>query len=224
MGPTGINPNTTGTGQMKEKIPSGYKKGSMQQFTPEQMQLFQQMFGHLGPESFLSKLAGGDQETFGQIEAPALKQFSALQGQLGSRFSGMGGTGARRSSGFQNTGNAAASDFAQQLQSQRQTLQQQALQDLMGFSNQLLGQKPYENYLIEKQKKSSGLGGLIGAGVGGLGGFFAGGPAGALTGASLGYNVGNSFGGGGGGGTQSFGTTPNWDFQDWAVANMPGGV
>lgn len=195
MGPTGINPNTTGTGQMKpmkEKIPSGYSKGSLQQFTPEQMQLFQQMFSHVGPESYLSKLAGGDQSTFGEIEAPALKQFSALQGQLGSRFSGMG-TGARNSSGFQNTMNSAAQDFAGQLQSQRQSLQQQALQDLMGFSNQLLGQKPYEQFLQEKKEKSSGWGGAIGAGLGAAGGFFAGGPAGALQGAQLGYGVGSQF-------------------------------
>ena len=149
MASTGIPPNTTGTGQMKEKIPSGYKKGSLQQFTPEQMQLFQQMFGHVGPDSFLSKLAGGDEETFGQIEAPALKQFNALQGQLGARFSGMG-TGAQKSSGFQNTMNSAAQDFAGQLQSQRQSLQQQALQDLMGFSSNLLGQQPYENFLTKK--------------------------------------------------------------------------
>lgn len=181
MGPTGINPNTTGTGQMnpmKEKIPSGYSKGSLQQFTPEQMQLFQQLFSHVGPDSFLSKLAGGDQSTFGEIEAPALKQFSALQGQLGSRFSGMGGggnqraLGAQKSSGFQNTMNSAAQDFAGQLQSQRQSLQQQALQDLMGFSNQLLGQKPYEQFLTKKQPSQWGQ--IFGKLAGGLPGAVAG--------------------------------------------------
>lgn len=152
MASTGIPPNTTGTGQMKEKIPSGYKKGALQQFTPEQMQLFQQMFGHVGPESFLSKLAGGDEGIFGEIEAPALKQFGQLQGQLGSRFSGMG-TGAQKSSGFQNTMNAAASDFAQQLQANRQGLQSQALKDLMGFSKDLLGQEPFQNFLVKKEHK-----------------------------------------------------------------------
>ena len=192
MASTGIPPNTTGTGQMKEKIPSGYKKGSLQNFDPQQMQLYQQLFGHLGPDSFLSKLAGGDQETFGQIEAPALKQFNQLQGQIGSRFSGMG-TGATKSSGFQNTMNSAAQDFAGQLQANRQSLQQQALQDLMGFSNQLLGQKPYDQFLIEKQKKQSGWGGAIGAGVGGVGGFLLGGPAGAAAGAQAGYGVGSQF-------------------------------
>jgi len=195
---TGVNPTTFNTGavkagSMKEKIPSGYNKGSLQQFTPEQMQLFQQMFGHVGPESYLSKLAGGDQSTFGEIEAPALRQFAGLQGNIASRFSGMGGLGARKSSGFQNTMNSAASNFAQDLQSQRQGLQRQALMDLMGISNSLLGQRPYENFLVEKQKKQSGLGGTIGAGIGGIGGFFAGGPMGALQGAQLGYGVGSQF-------------------------------
>lgn len=152
MGPTGTNPSQYNTGQMKEKIPSGYKKGSMQNFTPEQMQLHQQQFGHVGPDSFLSKLAGGDEGIFGQIEAPALKQFSALQGQLGSRFSGMG-TGGQKSSGFQNTMNSAAQDFAGQLQSQRQGLQQQALKDLMGFSGDILNQSPQSNFLIKKDHK-----------------------------------------------------------------------
>jgi hypothetical protein len=208
---------------MKEKIPSGYKKGSMQQFTPEQMQLFQQQFGHVGPNSYLSRLAGGDQSLFGEIEAPALKQFNQLQGQIGSKFSGMG-TGGQKSSGFQNTMNAAAQDFAGQLQSQRQLLQQGALKDLMNFSNQILGQSPYENYLIKKQQKSNGWAGAAGAALGGLGGFFLGGPAGAMTGASLGHSVGSGFGGGGGGGgAQNYGFDPNFDVQDWAIANMPGG-
>lgn len=139
------------TGSMGNKVPRGYKSGQLQQFTPEQMQLFQQMFGQLGPESFLGKLAGGDESMFGELEAPALKQFSGLQGNLASRFSGAG-MGARRSSGFQNTTNQAASDFAEQLRSQRMGLRNQALQDLMGLSNQLLGQRPYEQFLTPKQK------------------------------------------------------------------------
>ena len=190
---TGVNPTTFNTGAVKEKIPSGYKKGSLQQFTPEQMNLFQQMFGQVGPESYLSKLAGGDQSTFGEIEAPAMRQFSGMQGNIASRFSGMGGLGARRSSGFQNTMNSAASNFAQDLQSQRQGLQRQAIMDLMGISNSLLGQRPQENFLVQKQQRQSGLGGAIGAGVGGLGGFMMGGPSGALTGAQLGYGVGSQF-------------------------------
>lgn len=133
------------------KIPEGYSYGQVQQFTPEQMELFGQMFSHLGPESFLSKIAGGDQSMFAEQEAPALQQFSELQGGLASKFSGMG-QGARGSSGFQNTMNQASSDFAQGLQSNRMNQRMQAIQELMGFSNQLLGQRPYETTLTEKPK------------------------------------------------------------------------
>jgi len=133
-----------------------------QQFTPEQMNLFQQMLGMLGPDNFLSKLAGGDEETFNQMEAPALKQFSGLQGNLASRFSGMG-MGARKSSGFTNTANAAASDFAQSLQSQRTGLQRQSLMDLASMTQMLLGQEPFG--LSTKQKQPSFLESLVGGGA-----------------------------------------------------------
>lgn len=169
----------TGSGN---KIPSGYKRGQLQQFTPEQMDLFQSLFGHVGPGSYLSKLAAGDESLFGEMEAPALRQFSGLQGQLASRFSGMG-TGARRSSGFQNTANQASSDFAQDLQSRRQELQRQAIGDLMGMSSNLLSQRPNEQFLVPKNKSfleslfgnlSSGLGQGIGEGISGFpfGNFF----------------------------------------------------
>src|SRR6266851_2015873 len=160
------------------KIPRGYKEGRFQQFTPEQMQLFQSLFGHVGEGSYLSRLAGRDQSLFEEMEKPALRQFSELQGQLGSRFSqGGGGRGAlssRGSSGFQNASNTAASDFAQGLQSRRQGLQQQAIKDLMGISGDLLGQRPHENFLYEKEKPwwQKLLGGAYG-----LGGEFAGSAA-----------------------------------------------
>lgn len=131
------------------KSSGGYKSGQMQQFTPEQMQLFQQMFGHVGPGSFLSKLAGGDESMFKELEAPAFRQFQGLQGDLASRFSGMG-MGARRGSGFANTMNQATSDFAQDLQAQRLGIRNQAIQDLMNMSNQLLGQRPYEQFVMKK--------------------------------------------------------------------------
>jgi hypothetical protein len=152
------------------KIPKGMELGQIQQFSPEQMQLFQKLFSHVGPDSFLSRIAGGDQGAFADTEAPALRQFSGLQGNIASRFSGMG-TGARRSSGFQNTMNQASSDFAQDLQSRRQSLQQQALHDLFGMSNQLLSQRPTEQFLSEK--KPSFLESLLG-GLGNLGGQTAG--------------------------------------------------
>jgi hypothetical protein len=161
-------------GLASNKVPSGYKLGKLQNFSPEQMQLFQSLFSNVSPDSFTSKLAGGDQETFNQIEAPALKQFSGLQGNIASRFSGMG-TGGRRSSGFQNTMNQGASDFAEGLSSRRQSLQRQALMDLMGMSESLLSQKPYEQFLVpKKQSFLESLFGNLTSGAGSLGGMFGG--------------------------------------------------
>ena len=148
MGATGSSAGSRMTGG-GDIIPRGYRKGQLGQFTPEQMQLFQGLFSHTAPGGFLSKLAGGEEGAFDQLEAPALRQFAGLQGNLASRFSGMG-SGARRSSGFQQASNQASSDFAQQLQSQRMGLQRQALQDLLGISGELLGQRPYQKFLTEK--------------------------------------------------------------------------
>jgi hypothetical protein len=153
-GPTGATQHGLrgGTGNISgEKIPSGYEKGRISRFTPEMMQLFNSLFGHLAPDSYLGRLAGGDESLFEEIEKPALKQFAGLQGGLSSRFSGMG-LGGRHSTGFQNTATQAASDFAEQLQSQRQGMMQQAIRDLFGMSNQLLGQQPYEEFLTPKKK------------------------------------------------------------------------
>ncbi len=172
-GATGGNTRATSTGKWAgDKVPSGYKAGALQQFTPEQLGLFQQLFGHLGPESYLSRLAGGDQSSFEQMEAPAMRQFAGLQGNIASRFSGMG-MGGRRSSGFQNTLGQAGQDFAANLQSQRQGLQRQALLDLMGLSESLLGQRPYQRTLTPKPENQWGgvLGGLASALPSAIGGF-----------------------------------------------------
>src|SRR5208337_2798286 len=200
-GPSGVAGGmNNSTGYYKEKIPEGYKAGKLQQFTPEQLELFQSLFGHLGPDSYLSQLAGGDESFFDEIEAPGKRQFAGSLGNIASRFSqGGGGQGAlssRRSSGFQNAATAASSNFAQELQAQRQGLQRQALYDLMGLSSNLLGQRPYEAFLTKKApEQSSGWGGLVGAGLGGVGGYFAGGgnPYTAIQGAGLGYQVGSAF-------------------------------
>jgi hypothetical protein len=180
------------TGGMKEKVPSGYRKASLQNYTPNQMQLHDQQYGFLGPDSYLNRLASGDQSFFEEMEAPAFRQFNELQGGIASRFSGMG-TGGRRNSGFQNTMNQASSNFAQDLQSKRQDYMRQALNDLMGFSNQILNQQPYTNKLVKKDQSGSGWGGAGGALLGGAGGFFLGGPAGAIGGAKLGYDIGSGF-------------------------------
>jgi len=186
-GATGGNTRATSTGKWAgDKIPSGYKAGQIQQFTPQQLELFQQLFGQVGPESYLSKLAGGDESTFQQMEAPAMRQFAGLQGNIASRFSGMG-MGGRRSSGFQNTLSQAGSDFAQDLQSKRQGLQRQAIMDLMGLSESLLGQRPYQRTLTQKPESPwAGIAGKLGGAIPGLITSWAGGgsPSSAIEGAA----------------------------------------
>ncbi len=189
----------TGAGGMKstergggpgDYIPKGMRKGQLQQFTPEQMQLFQQMFGQVSPDSYTSRLAGGDQSLFEQMEAPAMRQFSGVQGNIASRFSGQG-MGGRRSSGFQNEMTSAGSNFAQDLQSRRQDLQRQAISDLMGMSNNLLQQRPYDQFITQKGEKQNPWGQVAGnfasAIPSALAGFAMGGPPGAIAGGVSGY-------------------------------------
>jgi hypothetical protein len=154
FGPAGMPAQgNAATGKPKwsgDKIPSGYKTAQLQQFTPEQLGLFQQLFGQVGPDSYLSRLAGGDEQTFNQIEAPQMRQFQNLLGQAGSRFSGLG-MGAKNGSGFQNSTGQIVSDFAQDLASRRQGLQRQAIMDLHNMSQDLLNQRPYQRNLVSKE-------------------------------------------------------------------------
>lgn len=173
------------------KAPKGYK--SFQQYTPEAMNLYRSLFSRLGPDSYLSKLAEGDEELFAEMEEPAMRQLSQLQGGLASRFSGMG-LGAKRSSGFTNALGQQATDFAKDLQAQRQNLQRQAIMDLMNLSSSLIEKQPYG--LVKKQHKPKGwqalLGGLAPIVGTGAGAYF-GGPAGAQAGYNIGSQFGNAF-------------------------------
>lgn len=170
-GPTAAGQRLAGPYQ-NQKLGGGFKQGQMNNFSPDQMQLFQSLFSHVSPDSQTSRLAMGDQSMFNDIEAPQMRQFNQQIGNLASRFTGLGGQGSlssRRGSGFQNALGQQSSNFSQDLQSQRQQLQRQALMDLMGMSNSLMNQKPYENFLIEPKQKSSFLQQLIGGLSGGLG-------------------------------------------------------
>jgi hypothetical protein len=142
-------------------LPSGYKLKQVPQFTPEMSNLFdlllgKSMGGAEGGLDFLSKLAQGDESMFEQLEAPA---YSALQRGLGETATRFSKIGAQDSSGFENMLAGQSSDLAEKLQSQRLGLRQGATKDLLGLSQNLLGQRPYENIL---QKKQSGFGGQAG--------------------------------------------------------------
>jgi hypothetical protein len=181
MSVTGTRPGRSSTGMTPSfnvgKARGGYRPAQMQQFTPEQMQVLQQGYERVGPNSYLSRLAGGDEDIFNEIEAPAMRQFQGLQGNIASRFSGMGSGGARRSSGFQNTMNQATSNFAQDLQAQRMGLQRNAIMDLHSMSNDLLGQRPYENFLMKQEPSGwqsflEKIFGGIGSGAGSFGSMY----------------------------------------------------
>lgn len=65
-------------------IPRGYAAGSMQKFTPEQLDLFKSLFSHVGPNSQLASLARGEEAGFAPYEEQARRGFQEYSGQLGS--------------------------------------------------------------------------------------------------------------------------------------------
>src|SRR6185312_14613461 len=79
-------------------VPKGQRLAQVQNFTPQQLQLHEQNFQQVAPDSYLSRLAGGDQFMFDELEAPAWRQLQEAQGQTASRYSGAGMV-ARRVSG-----------------------------------------------------------------------------------------------------------------------------
>lgn len=147
---------TTPTGSTPGTQPAGYGVKSIPNMTPQMQQLFESLLSGVGGGAtngldYLSKLASGDEATFNKIEAPAYESFNKTLGQLGSRFSQYG---AQDSSAFQNAVSGAGAQLATGLQGQRNQLQTDAINKLLGFSNQLLGQKPQENVL---QKEDQGF-------------------------------------------------------------------
>jgi phage-related protein len=129
---------------------NGYQQVKTPNFTNGQMKLFQQLLGSAGGGAekgldFLSKLAGGDEAAFAQSEQPAYNAFNKNIGNIASRFSQAGG---RNSSAFDNAVAGASAEMGQNLQANRASIQQQAIQSLLGQSNTLLGQKPYDNALL----------------------------------------------------------------------------
>ena len=135
---------------------TGYEALYMPTKDPRQMELYNQVSQALGPFlgksiSGLGQLAGGDQAAFQGLEAPAMRQYQQLLGDIGARYSGMG-MGAQRSSAFQNQLTGAAGDLAERLQSQRLSLQQNAIQQLLGLYGNLIGTDLYDTQLIPRKQ------------------------------------------------------------------------
>lgn len=137
------------------------------QFTPQQMDLFQRLLAAIGPGAeqglgFLSQLAGGDEDIFSQLEAPAYSALERGLGQTASRFSQFG---AQDSSAFQNALAGQSGQLAESLGAQRVGLQQQAIERLLGSTQDLLGQRPNQQFL--KQRRP-GFGSFLGSAAGSL--------------------------------------------------------
>jgi len=184
VNPTRRTPSGRPPSSKYNQTPKGYNQFNVNQYTPEAQDVYQQLHGDItNPDSYLRRLTQGDEEAFNEIEAPAFRQFNALQGGLASRFSaGGGGRGSlsnRKSSGFQNESSAAASNFAQDLASRRGDLMRNAYKDISEMSNMFLSNKPYETGLVEKpqhQMSTASQYGLAGINAAGklAGGFFGG--------------------------------------------------
>lgn len=172
-GPTGYNYNF--------KTPKGYSPYSQQTMDPQALGFRNQLMGALQPgamggANFLSKLAGGDESMFQQMEAPAWNALESGMGMAGTRYSNMG-MGAQNSSGFKQAMGGIAGQFGQQLASQRMSLQQQAIRDLFGMSSELMGMKTMESGLVKKPPSGweqimsliSGSGADIASTIGGYG-------------------------------------------------------
>jgi hypothetical protein len=188
-------------------IPAGVKTPNqtgrdvvqMPRMSPEVMRMWQELSSSIGPgvkQSLgdISTMAkGGTPEYWQQLEAPAKRDFGAIQGNIAARY---GHAGALKSSGFQNVMSGQARGLAESLQAQRLNLQQSARDQLLNLYTQLMGNDPYEMALVEKQKKPNYFNKIMQAGLpiaGGIAGGIFGGPSGAVMGADLGNTFGQYF-------------------------------
>ncbi len=133
---------------------SGYNLRNVPQFTPQMMQIFEQLLGSLqggggleGGVDFLSQLAGGEEGAFEKAEAPAYSAFNKMAGQIGSRYSQLG---ARDSSSFQQAISGGAAQLSENLGEKRLGMQTSAIDKILGLSEGLMGQKPYDTSLEPK--------------------------------------------------------------------------
>lgn len=191
----------------KEKV-GGYNIERVSKYSPELLETARRLHGKATPgyEQAIERtgrIAGGSDEDWEALEAPALRQFGQLQGSTASRFSGgsiegaSGGSGAlsaRHGSGFQNELTSGAVELAEKLQSKRMDYQRQATQDLRGIYNDLMEQQETTPYFQEP--KQSGWKKWLGASlpiIGGITGGVLGGPKGAEIGARAGSAAGQYF-------------------------------
>lgn len=144
----------------------GFNTAQMPNMPPEMMQLLMQLLGPSGEGAgesidWLRQLIGGDESGY---EDAAHRAFDKRVGQIASRDSHLG---ARNSSGYRNSIANAGAEMSENMADKRTNLIMQAIQMLMGNSQKLLQQQPFQNFAVPKPQKNQGTdwGSVIG-GVG----------------------------------------------------------
>ena len=98
--------------------------------------------GYQQGQGFLSSLFN-DQDFFNRFEAPAFRQFNEeIAPGIANRFASMGSGGSLGSTGFRNQIAREGGNLATNLAAQRGNMQQQAVPQLLGYS-----QQPFSNLL-----------------------------------------------------------------------------
>lgn len=154
--------------------PSGYSQFELPTMGGGQKQIYDmlksQIMGGQGQDVFakLFGTAGGSQEGFDQMEAPAMRQFQQqiLPG-IANRYVGSGISG---SSGMQNAFANAGQGLAENLQANRMGYHERARDQVMNLMQSLLGTPTSQFGLTKKQTPGADFLGSIGSGIGaGLG-------------------------------------------------------
>jgi len=171
--------------QIQQNIKGGV--GGPQQDIGQQ-QGFQQ-----GNEFFNSLF--NDPEFFNKFEAPAMRQFEEMGGELGNRYASMGSGGSTGSSGFRNLLGREAQNLATNLSAQRGQMQQGAVPQMLQYS-----QQPISNWqtMLQQalQPTQNTFQGPTSGGFGSLAAPFAQGAA-SIWGQQAGQAAGNTQSGGG---------------------------
>lgn len=166
---------------------------------PQQQSLYSSMFEGLdgfNPTRQLTQMAQGDDSYYAPMEAQAMRSFrQKVVPSIASQFVGrLGGSAA------QGAFAQAGANLSEDLFAQRQQMRQNALRDLLGLEQSLLGRDTYERSIFKKpstwDKLAPLLGGIakgVGAAAGGGLGFLAGGPSGAAAGSALGNSLVDTF-------------------------------
>jgi hypothetical protein len=145
------------------------KTQTFSSINPQQQQLLQSLLSQLGgplSQAFgnISGILSNDPQQMAAFERPALRQFQ--EEILPNLAEGFGGLGAGSSSGAQQTFARAGERLSENLQAQRSSLQQGAVQNLMGILGQGL-QGTQQNVI--RPGTQGFLGGLApGIGQGGI--------------------------------------------------------